>query len=501
MSARFRCVNYTDWYVTNDDTWHRPNNTTSLQGLQRVLGPSPPTPSPRSFGARWRLSVSLDGWKIANTNRDAPLTKKSPIGSCHQTVLRPAFTLLELMIALGLLGALLSVAWSLMGTFSLAEQRGWKITQRTQTLRAARLWLEEDLEHLSIVDLVNPSSQTEANPLSGTDRQCTLRIAPSLDPLPFFEQLMSASLGDMSSPLEDDDRPAGSVSATANSSSLQTMESGRLATLAGELEDFGQEPADLFPWSGGQVTVEYELSPMLDRSVSTIAGATGSGTNRVGNSLASDMPNNDMLASGAASDADDTQYELIRRERVDQTQFASEDELAGLGGSTSPADRLLTTADLYRQTDERFEQRGVVVRESRLVGLVRPRFQYCDGKAWRSQWDSRSSGRLPTAIALSFDFPERAKMRRQDANTLTDEAENDFGLDSQSLMSSGEEGMSYAREALVEVDNTGDTSLLQAGEREIQIILRISNQRARLSSSSPVSSANNPTDSSMGVGP
>jgi len=57
---------------------------------------------------------------------------------------------MELMIALGLLGALMAVAWSLMGTFGDAEIRGWKLAHRVQTIRSARDWLESDMQHLAL---------------------------------------------------------------------------------------------------------------------------------------------------------------------------------------------------------------------------------------------------------------------------------------------------------------------------------------------------------------
>ena len=113
--------------------------------------------------------------------------------------LRSAFTLIELMIALGLLGALMAVAWSLLGTFRDAEIRGWKLSHRTQTIRSARTWLEDDIQHLAmpespVVSNASRSSKSfNAVRFIGNAMGFSATIAPSIDPIPFLENLMMAA--------------------------------------------------------------------------------------------------------------------------------------------------------------------------------------------------------------------------------------------------------------------------------------------------------------------
>ena len=113
--------------------------------------------------------------------------------------LRSAFTLIELMIALGLLGALMAVAWSLLGTFRDAEIRGWKLSHRTQTIRSARTWLEDDIQHLAlpespVVSNASRSSKSSVNVrFIGNAMGFSATIAPSIDPIPFLENLMMAA--------------------------------------------------------------------------------------------------------------------------------------------------------------------------------------------------------------------------------------------------------------------------------------------------------------------
>ena len=139
---------------------------------------------------------------------------------------RFAFTLLELMIALGLLGALMAVAWSLMGTFRNAEIRGWKLAHRTQTIRTAHVWLESDMQHLN---------QQVSQPLNFTGNAMgfSMTIAPSIDPIPFLENLMS------------DGREPPRLSSTS------------IDEIAGSVSD----GAPNSPWPADSLDIEYRLTP------------------------------------------------------------------------------------------------------------------------------------------------------------------------------------------------------------------------------------------------
>lgn len=106
---------------------------------------------------------------------------------------RVAFSMLELMIALVLLGVLSALAWSVLDNFRSAEQRGWKVASRLQSIRSARLWLEEDLLHLSEPF---PQLATTDDLLSvpiafqGSATGFSITYAPSIDPLPWLEELV-----------------------------------------------------------------------------------------------------------------------------------------------------------------------------------------------------------------------------------------------------------------------------------------------------------------------
>ena len=351
-------------------------------------------------------------------------------GLACQAFMRRGYTLLELMIALGLLGALMAVAWSLMATFQDAEQRGWKLTQRTQIIRAAHDWLQSDAQQVI--------TQSPEMNFTGSSLGFTTLIAPSLDPLPFLERLMSDSNA-------GDEIEAGGP-ATVNAS-------GNASGLAGSLPDseVSEILGDDSPWNKARLEIEYQLLPMP--TADPTLSATGQAT------------------AGDPS-ADDAQFMLVRREMVSDTSLALSGSLVEDSQAIPASERVLTGQDLYRQTDEeQIVSSGIAIAESRLEGLVRPQFQYSDGRSWSSSWNSRSAGRLPVAVALRFDFPPRSQMQPRPPRSSSDslDADSDLALTDSVPMTAAD--MALAGEAQAELQTDADASLMESEEFEVQMIV------------------------------
>ncbi len=286
------------------------------------------------------------------------------------------FTLMELMIALGLLGALMAVAWSLLGTFRDAEMRGWKLSFRTQTIRSARSWLERDLQHLLLVELPDPAApatrgiaRPSANRSSfeGSPMGFTAMISPSIDPIPFLGNLMSESGEKNPAEVED------------------ALASG---------EEFGGSTVSTSPWPAESLQIEYALVPMpAGRSSQSVAPQ--------------------LLRDGSS---DTTQYSLVRRERMDARNQTA---------TVAAADRALTAQDLYRQSEEDGIANASPINEVRLDGLMHPQFRYFDGLAWANQWSSVQRGGLPRAVAFGFDFPPVSEIRNPSEQEPDVETENE----------------------------------------------------------------------------
>lgn len=352
---------------------------------------------------------------------------------------RFGFTLLELMIALGLLGALMSVAWSLMATFQDAEQRGWKMTQRTQIIRAAHDWLQSDAHQVI--------TQSPEMSFTGSSLGFTTLIAPSLDPLPFLERLMSDSTAS-----DDYDLLGTSSTSTPTSSSTGL---GGAAGLLSEPE-MAEILGDNSPWNKARLEIEYQLLPMptADTSISAIP-----------------QPPTGNLP------AEDIQFMLVRRELVSGAVAGQSGSSLDDAQSIPASERVLTGQDLYRQTDdEQLTSSGIAIVESRLEGLVRPQFQYSDGRAWTSSWNSRSAGGLPVAVALRFDFPARSQMQPRPPRMPSDPLDDpsDLGLADVSTVSAAD--MALAAEPQAELETEPDASLMESEEFEVQMVILLYRQ-------------------------
>ena len=347
-----------------------------------------------------------------------------------------AYTLLELMLALALLGALMTLAWSMMGTFSDAEQRGWKLSHRVQTVRVAREWLQSDVQQL----LQNEQTPTNGNAkkarLSGNSLGFTASIAPSIDPLPFLENLMTNSM------------------AGADSLSASTVADEPAASLYSDEEAIVAE-AQQSLWPAETMDVEYKLTPIEDSS-STVE-----------------------MTLLQPTDLSDVQFSLTRRELLDASAIPSNRGATGNAPQgDNLADRVLTAQDLYRQTDETTQSSGTAIRETTLDGLTNVQFQYFDGKSWKREWNSDQAGGLPKAIALCFDFPAIADMKPVELVAPT--SPEDGLSDPSDLLNSNPlgSGMSFADSALaaeptVESTSNADAGLMQSATHEIQIVVYV----------------------------
>ena len=390
-------------------------------------GEAPADPLQSSAGA------SLSRYKQSFGSRNAgfpPSTRTA----------RSAFSLLELMLALGLLGALLAVAWSLLGTYRNAEVRGWKLSHRVQTVRSAREWLERDSQHLiissetNVPTLVSPSvsrtapvsrsPQTAAfqpaksHRFTGSATGFSATIAPSIDPIPFLENLMSdATQSDRESP--------------------------GLASLVGGETD-GNVTSNS-PWPAETIEIEYRLTPMASSASNS-------------NSPSQSLPLTDEM--------DDSQYVLTRTETI-----ASQGETS----EANPSERVLLAQDLYRQNEDGFLDGNQTYRESRLEGLTKARFRYFDGNAWKSNWNSDQQGGLPCAIAFGFDFPATSEI--QLPSSSGSESTDEEGMMSEQLQTEElpftESGL--ATESIADSSMGSSPAIMESSTSEVQIVVLISN--------------------------
>lgn len=258
-------------------------------------------------------------------------------------MIRRGYTLIELMIALALLGALMALAWSMLGSYRQAEQRGWEQSYRMQLVRAARELLEDDIDHLAALPPKVCFIDEAAGPLAGkgfrgTSTGFSAEIFPSIDPLPWLERI--ASFGDEGT--ED------GVELSGGADEERGVGSGKVVP---------RGPLD-------RATLRYSLEPF-------------------------------------AESAEGKPVANLRRElnTIGRPRRGSE-----VGGDPQ---RRLDASDLYRSSVDSASGAGDAAEGRELTTvrrLANPRFRYSDGRDWLSQWEEASRGGLPRAIELSFDL-------------------------------------------------------------------------------------------------
>lgn len=284
---------------------------------------------------------------------------------------RRGLTILELMIALGLLGALLTVAWSILGSYRAAEQRGWRVAYRMQVVRATREMLESDAGHWvasaspGLPGTPLPSADTLA--LVGDGQGFTVAMLPSISPLPWVEQVTA-------------DETLVSPGALAGQDTADGV-----ATGGGAGAEAGR------PLGPRQmVKVSYRLFPAREEDGGEPSLSTGGPLEGALPEPAIGTPSSAGFATGPLD---------LRRQIV---------PLGPTGESLavdSDPDRLLTIEDLYRVDEDERRESDSAIESIWVRDLVAARFRYSDGSEWRPAWDGRVGQKLPAAIELSFDHP------------------------------------------------------------------------------------------------
>lgn len=290
-------------------------------------------------------------------------------------------TLLELLIALGVLSVLMMVAWSLFDNLQKAEDRSGGLARRVQLLRQSRAWLVADMDQLETakgerIASLNPPVVPQFN---GDPTGFVASITTSLNPLPFLQ------------------------GAFASSDEMEDVEGAELSVFDTEEQRQVNQARESI-WPADKLNVEYRLEPE------------------------SPMYN----SASALGVEEDILFRLVRREFLhgEANNASGSNGMPPNSNTTAAADRQLTIRDLYRQTDETLELGSAALREKELTGFSKASFRYFNGRAWQEDWNSREEGGPPHAIALQFDFPSRAAARRskeQSRSAVETEIEEDTG--------------------------------------------------------------------------
>jgi type II secretory pathway component PulJ len=268
------------------------------------------------------------------------------------------YSLLELMIALGLLTTLLAVAWSILGTLASAQLRGMRLAERLQVGRTLQGWLQDDLTHA----MWQPTELIwEGLPADfvGDAQGFRLTILPSLEPLPWLAELL-------------------------------------------DVQSQGEVPQQPWPTPRTPIQIEYRFSTaeQLEQLDQELQGDPQFDASRAAvTPLLDEEPLSEAWTNRFADDAsqDNQPRWLVRLARP----WLSVTPLGGLAGPR------LDASDLYRRrpAESAAGRRWSLEPgwSSQLPGIGRLRFRYHGGGDWQTAWNSRQSGRLPRAIEIAFD--------------------------------------------------------------------------------------------------
>lgn len=331
---------------------------------------------------------------------------------------RSAYSLLELLIAMGLLAVLLTVAWSLLATFRDAQQRGWSLNQRTQAVRVTREWLEQDLMQLYHSEAIAK--------FTGNASGFTTVIRPSIDPMPYLEQVLSASQS--ASQGEQEERGLEDAGSDLSSPTMELPPALKAAG-AGLLDS---------------ITVQYRLLRVEEQPKTLVAlPAANSGLRSARSTEENwklvrrelgDVPSTPPQASGSSMQSDSSVQS--------GANFGSG---ANFESGLELSERTLTVQDLYRASSDDSVSRQSLLKESTVLGISSARFAYWDGRQWSSSWNSESVGKLPIAVSVTLNL-SRDQVRLPQPEPSA-EIESDFSYDS----------------ALAEVSEAADASLSADG--------------------------------------
>ena len=284
------------------------------------------------------------------------------------------YTLLELLIASVMMSVLMAALWTLLGIYSGLYEKGQERTERAQLVRALAQQLTDDLRAVVVAE------DFPADPA---------RLpSPDGPPAAGFASLPQPTTIDASGMVGSPDVLVLDI-ATAVAPGEIVVDPDELDETINE--DPQSQPRSVVP---ELERVEYRFH---DRTLADIEPR-----------FAGD------IEPRFAGDIEPSFAGLVRRwwswEQLQSGRWSPrEDSYVGAGddaGDFATADSIPLDRPLESDVSE---GRQVVSDDhfDRIPEIVRLRFRYFDGQAWRDDWDSRLEHSLPVAVELLFDLGDR----------------------------------------------------------------------------------------------
>lgn len=310
---------------------------------------------------------------------------------------RHAYSLIEVLIALAILGLLMGVAWGLLGSFQETQERAWRQTERIELGQQVRSRLHQDLlqssGHLLRIAAGNNAPQAAsrrsppstagrsagsavtASRFSGDETGFTLELTPRLNPIHYWTHLL------------------GTPSESLLEAAPQLPRLPLRIEVAWRLEEdgFGDFESYLLSREIRFLSEEEDEEPVDSMGRDRRGGRQGG-------------PETSAVERAAR--------EQLRAESVTK------------GGLGEPENPFPSSSEDLLETWE---------------GISKGRFRYHDGTGWRQQWSGGPQASVPFAVELSVLFQtrkDRATMREEmetaTAGERTENQLNDLNASGQS---------------------------------------------------------------------
>lgn len=300
--------------------------------------------------------------------------RNSPLPTPHSPLPRHGFTLLEIVLALGLASLLLAALYTALQMHWSSSSLGQVEMERSQVARALFRRIETDLRSVVFRDTALTSSTDDGSSSSSTSTSSGSTSSGSTS---------TGASGSTSGSSDSTSSGSSGSSATGSSSSSTGTSTSTTSTTT---ENYSTQKTGMF---GDSQTIVAHVS-LPGRATDQSAAASGS--------------TNGVSAGYVSSDMQSVAYFLLGSNSTLAQQLSSSLN-SPFGKQATGLARLQGDRMAMQAADES----GDLSSMASSVKLLAPEvasisFEYFDGVSWTTTWDSATSNSIPNAVRITIDF-------------------------------------------------------------------------------------------------
>jgi type II secretory pathway pseudopilin PulG len=279
----------------------------------------------------------------------------------------PAYTLLELLIVMTLIGVLMLGIWSMLSNWGDLYERGEQRTRKAQLARSLSDQLTDDLHDVTYRPPARRhrrQSKTPAPSGIGLVGEAEWMVLDVLQPVNPYHAARMAKQQDS---LTESDQPAIWVPEVQRViyrfyGRSESSDEPLAAAQEQEVAFFGLVRLGIAREYYSQLTAHEEGSASLDRGANTLVGEV----DRICQAVVSEQESDPLVGDQVPGDG-------------------QQEEVADMG---------------------RPQWLPGIIQQDELAEVGWLEFRYYNGSGWQSRWDSRTEGRLPVAVEVRYELIE-----------------------------------------------------------------------------------------------